>query len=104
MQRKRWRVRGRSISIFFSTTDVVAPDERFPSWLARETRRNARVYVPILVFVLLTLLLVTLRGESFLPLLQDHFQRVVRALLLIASAIVALACTRALAQGRQRSP
>jgi hypothetical protein len=97
-------VRERSISSFFIATDVLPLDERFPSWLARETRRNARAYAPIVAFVLSTLLLATFRGHSFLPFLQEYFERVVRALLLAGSAIVTVVGMRALAQGRQRSP
>jgi hypothetical protein len=101
--RSTQKERGRSIS-FFNTAEDAPLEEGFPVWLAREIRANRALYRSIVAFVLATLLLATVRGDSFIPFLQEYFERVVRVLLIICCLITIVLGRRALAQRRRQSP
>ena len=56
----------------------------------------------MLGFILLTLALAVIRGDSFLPFLAEYLERVLRALKLIFSVWILAVCTRALVVGRRQ--
>lgn len=77
---------------------------RFPVWLWQEKRRNAALYGTIVLFVLVTLLIATIRGDSILQHVLEYGSRLWQSFLMLSSAIVAWVCLRALLQGRHQSP
>jgi len=77
---------------------------RFPVWLWQEKRRNAALYGTIVLFVLVTLLIATIRGDSILQHVLEYGSRLWQSFLMLSSAIVAWVCLRALVQGRHQSP
>ncbi len=77
---------------------------RSTAWLRQEIRAQSLPYLCILVFVLVTILVSTVRGDTFLPFVFEYLDRVKRTLVLAGSAIIIVLCLRALAQGRTASP
>ncbi|WP_171892232.1 phosphatase PAP2 family protein [Mesorhizobium erdmanii] len=85
-------------------TQDLSQAKRVRPWLAYARRRNATLYGIIFAFVFLTFLVATIRGDSILPYVFEYAGRVVRAFLLLSSALVIWACSSALVQGRDASP
>lgn len=73
-------------------------------WLVREIRDNPAVNAILFGFILLVLAVASLRGHSLLLYLAEYTGRIPRALTLVVSAFVVMACTRALFQGHKSSP
>lgn len=84
--------------------DTQSVEKRSETWLTQEIRTHSLPYLCILVFVLTTILISTIRGDTFLPFVFEYLERVMRTVLLAGSAIIIVLSIRALAQGRRHSP
>ncbi|QKC68178.1 hypothetical protein EB815_02870 [Mesorhizobium loti] len=85
-------------------TRDLAPEKQLPAWLAYARRCNAMLCAVIFAFVFLTFVVATISGDSILPHVFEYAERVVRAFLLLSSALVIWACSGAIVQGRHGSP
>lgn len=73
-------------------------------WLLREIRDHPAVNGILFGFILLVLAIAALRGDSLLLYLAEYADRILRALTLVVSAFVLVACTKALLHGHKSSP
>lgn len=73
---------------------------RLAVWLARELRGHLATYVTLISFVLIVVAVATLRGDTLVLHIAEYAGRIVRVVTLVASALIALACTIGLLKAR----